>query len=167
MLAYSTSWEKTWTFGHPSVSSHFGMQYFISFIDDATSWKVVYTLHLKSQVFKAFKRYEAYTENATGFKMKSTQDDKGGEYMSNEWIQFCDDHGIVRRHTVRNQPQQNGVADRANRTIIETLTTMLHESHLPLSFWGEALATFAHVWNCLSTFTLTGFTPYGPGMVRS
>ncbi|THH18382.1 hypothetical protein EW146_g2577 [Bondarzewia mesenterica] len=47
------------------VSSHSGMQYFITFIDDATSWKVVYTLHLKSQALEVFKRYKAYAENAT------------------------------------------------------------------------------------------------------
>ncbi|THH17507.1 hypothetical protein EW146_g3316 [Bondarzewia mesenterica] len=58
------------------VSSHSGMQYFISFIDDATSRKAVCTLRLKSQAFEAFTRYKAYAENATGFKMKSTQDDK-------------------------------------------------------------------------------------------
>ncbi|ETW78197.1 hypothetical protein HETIRDRAFT_454217 [Heterobasidion irregulare TC 32-1] len=64
------------------------------------------------------------------------------ERPKNNRDSFCLEHGIARRHTAHNRPQQNGVAERANRTIMEALTTMLSESHLPLVFWGEALATY-------------------------
>src|SRR3981189_3217648 len=81
--------------------------------------------------------------------------------MSNAFIQFTTDAGIVRQHTVRNRPQQNGVAERANRTMAEGVTAMLAESGLPLSFWGEALASYVHVWNCLPTSAiLKATTPY-------
>ena len=82
-------------------------------------------------------------------------------YMSNAFLQFTTDAGIVRQHTVRNRPQQNGVAERANRTMAEGITAMLTESGLPLSFWGEALASYVHVWNCLPTSAiLKATTPY-------
>ena len=80
--------------------------------------------------------------------------------MSNEFNQFYIDHGIERQHTVRNRPQQNGVAERANRTMEEGIIAMLFEAGLPLSFWGEALASFVHVWNRISTSAVIAKTPY-------
>jgi transposase InsO family protein len=86
------------------------------------------------------------------------RDDKGGEYMSREFDNFCIDHGIQRQHTARNHPQQNGVAKRANRMIEEGIICMLHESGMPPSFWGEALASFIHISNRITTSTLSDST---------
>src|SRR5882724_3538704 len=81
--------------------------------------------------------------------------------MSSAFLHFTTDAGIVRQHTVRNRPQQNGVAERANRTMAEGVTAMLAESGLPMSFWGEALASFVHVSNCLPTASISKqTTPY-------
>ena len=67
------------------------------------------------------------------------QDDKAGEYMSKAFIKFCDDCGILRRHTVRNRPQQNGVAERANRTMSDDITAMLAERVYHLRSGGNVL----------------------------
>src|SRR5258705_8115754 len=81
--------------------------------------------------------------------------------MSNGFLQFTTVAGIERQHTVWNRPQQNGVAERANRTISEALTAMLAESGLLASFWGEALASYVHVGNRLPTSAIPGAkTPY-------
>lgn len=80
--------------------------------------------------------------------------------MSKEFDNFCLDHGIVHRHTVRNRPQQNGVAERFNRTLGKGITTMLAESHLPLQFWGEALAALVHTHNKCSMSSLPNITSY-------
>ena len=80
--------------------------------------------------------------------------------MSNVFIKFTDQCGIHRRHTTRNRPQQNGVAERANRTMAEDISAMLYEAQLPPSFWGEALAAQIHVWNRLPTSSLKGMTPH-------
>ena len=112
------------------------MRYWITFIDEFTKLKVVYVLRLKSDAFEAFKRYKAYVENLTGERILALQDDKCGEYMSNAWDLFCLEHGITRRHIARNRPKQNGVAERANLTIMEALIAMLSELHLPLVFCG-------------------------------
>jgi hypothetical protein len=91
--------------------------------------------------------------------MGSLHDDKGREYMSREFEAFCIDHGIQRQQTVRNRPQQNGVAERANRTIEEGIISMLHESGMPPTFWGEAIS-FMHVSNKVTTSSLQGATPH-------
>ena len=65
--------------------------------------------------------------------------------MSREFEAFCIDHGIQKQHTVRYHPQQNSVAERANRVMEEGVVSMLYdESELSIAFWGEVLATFIH-----------------------
>src|SRR5258707_9383002 len=78
--------------------------------------------------------------------------------MSNAFLQFTTDAGIVRQHTVHNRPQQNGVAECANQTMAEGVTAMLLESGLHASFWGEALASYIHVWNHLPTSAISKAT---------
>jgi hypothetical protein len=69
-------------------------------------------------------------------------------------------YSIHRRHTSRNRPQQNGVAERANWTMGEDISAMLYEAQLPPSFWGEALAAQIHVWNHLPTSSLKRMIPH-------
>ena len=139
------------------VTSHGGYNYWITFIDDCSSFKAVVPLKRKSDAFDAFKRFKAYAENQTGKRIKKFRCDKGGEYMSNEFIAFLDSCGIVKQYTVRNRPQQNGVAERANRTRI---TAMLNESGLSKRYWAECLAALVHLLNCCSTAVLMNATPH-------
>ena len=88
------------------------------------------------------------------------RDDKGGEYMSTEFTRFLAESGISRQHTVRNEPHQNGVAERANRTLSEGATAMLSESHLPASFWGYAIGALVHVRNRCPSAAIDGKIPY-------
>ena len=96
--------------GPVKVSTHQGYRYWVSFIDDFSRFKAVYLLKRKSETFAAFKQFKAWAENLTGQRVGCLRDDKGGEYMSRDFEAFCIDHGIQRQHTVRNRPQQNGVA---------------------------------------------------------
>jgi hypothetical protein len=137
-----------------------GYRYWITFIDDHTRFRAVMFLKSKDQAFDAFRRYKAYAENHLGAKILCMRIDKGGEYMSNQFIDYMLDHGITRQYTVRARPQQNGVAERANRTIEEHVIAMLEESHLPPSFLGQAVAAYVHIWNRCSTTSLTSKTPY-------
>src|SRR5215510_55733 len=88
------------------ITSQSGFQYWVVFIDDYTRFRVAVPMRQKSDTFGAFKRFKAYAENQTGYKIKALRDDKGGEYMSNEFQVYLDECGIVRDHTVRNRPQQ-------------------------------------------------------------
>ena len=78
----------------------------------------------KDETFPEFKNYKAWAENSSGQSIQTTRDDKGGEYMSKAFERFCKE-GITRQHTVRNRPQQNGAAERLNRTLQEGLVTIL------------------------------------------
>jgi len=142
------------------VRTHSGYRYWVTFIDDASRFWVVYLLKAKSEVFTAYKQFQAYAERYLGCKVKTIRDDKGGEYMSNAFLHDTLAEGVQRQHTTRNRPQQNGVAERANRTIQNGITALLQESGLPVQFWGEALAAFVHVRNRCATSTLNGTTPY-------
>jgi transposase InsO family protein len=83
--------------------------------------------------------------------MGEFQMDKGGEYISKAFLAFLREHGIVVQMTVRNHPQQNRVAERANRTLEEHTTSMLEQASLPDSFRGEAVGAYIHVCNMIST----------------
>ena len=118
------------------VATPEGYKYWITFVDDSSRFWGVYPLKFKSEAFEAFKVYKAYAENALpGLHIIEFQDDEGGEYIGKAFIQFCLEHGIQRRHTETDEPYQNGVAERTNRTIIEGAETLLAESKLPPSFW--------------------------------
>ena len=80
--------------------------------------------------------------------------------MSKKFDNFCADHNIVRRDTMHNRPQQNGVAKHFNRVLGKSITTTLLESHLPLQFWRETLAAFIHVHNRCPTSALPGTTSF-------
>ncbi|KAJ2926387.1 hypothetical protein H1R20_g10714, partial [Candolleomyces eurysporus] len=135
-----------------------GYWYWCVFIDDHTRYRIVVLLKRKSDTFTAFQQFKALAENQLGRKIKALHDDKGGEYMSKEFNDLCDKSGILCTHTTRNRPQQNGDAERANRTMLEDITAMLAQANLPASFWGRCLATQVKVWNCLPTASLQGRT---------
>jgi transposase InsO family protein len=137
-----------------------GYRYWVTFIDDYSRYRFVLPIRAKSDVFDAFKQFKAFAENQTERRIKTLRDDKGGEYMSNAMLAFTNECGIERQHTVRARPQQNGVAERANRVLSERITAMLQESGLAMAFWGEALAALVHVWNRCPTAALDSVTPY-------
>ncbi|KAI5116082.1 hypothetical protein M0805_002392 [Coniferiporia weirii] len=141
-----------------SCEGHY--QYWITFICDASQWWSLIPLQKKSNAFAAFKQFKAYAENQTGCKIKAIRDDKGGEYMSKEWENLCIDKGIKREHTLQAELHQNGVVEHANRSISQSITTMLSEACLPSHFWMDAVAAYVHVRNCSPTSAVKDATPF-------
>ena len=91
------------------------------------------------EVFTKFKEWKAQVENQTGIKVKYLRIDNGCEYRNGKFLQFCKNEGITRHFTVPKTPQQNGVAERMNKTLLERARSWrLHEG-LPKSFWAEAV----------------------------
>ncbi|KAJ9547247.1 hypothetical protein OSB04_019790 [Centaurea solstitialis] len=80
-----------------------------------------------------------------GKKIKRLRTDNGLEFCSGEFDRFCKDEGIARHRTVRHTPQQNGVAERMNRTLLERVRCVLSNAGLPRSFWAEALNTVCYL----------------------
>ena len=98
-------------------------------------------LKSKNQALDAFKSYKNLVETQTGRKIRCVQSDNGTEYCNNIFSEYLDNCGIKKRITVAHTQEQNGVAERKNRTLIEMAKCMLSEADLPRSFWAEAVAT--------------------------
>ena len=92
--------------------------YFMTFIDDYSRKTWVYLLKQKYQAFDVFKSFKAMAEKESNKFIKVSRSDRGGEYMSNEFMEFCQYYGIKRQFTARYTPQQNSVAERKNQIIM-------------------------------------------------
>ena len=99
----------------------------------------------KDEVFGKFKVFKALIENLSERKIKILKSDNGGEYTSKEFVRFCRDVEIKRELTTPYNPQQNGVAERKNITIMEAMKTMIHDQDLPMHLWEEAARTTVYV----------------------
>ena len=98
-------------------------------------------------------------ENQTGRKIKCLRIDNGGEFCLAKFDKFCKDHGIERHKTNPYTPQQNGVAERMNRTLMERARSMLSGAGLEQKFWAEAIATACYLINRSPTLALVEKTP--------
>ncbi|KAE8696710.1 Tyrosine decarboxylase 1 [Hibiscus syriacus] len=107
----------------------------------------VHPIKKKSDVFLTFKNFKARVELDSGNKIKCFRTNNGGEYTSEEFDDFCKKEGIKRQFTVANTPQQNGVAERMNRTLLERTRAMLRDAGLEKSFWAEAVNTACYLVN--------------------
>jgi transposase InsO family protein len=133
--------------------------YCVSFIDDYSRNTWVYFLKSKDEVLGKLKEFKALIENLSERKIRILRLDNGGEYTSNEFGSFCRYVGIKRELTTPYNPQQNGVAKRKNRTIMEAVKTMIHDQDLPMHLWDEASRTTIYVQNKLSHSALGFKTP--------
>ena len=106
-----------------------------------------------------FKRYKAEVENQKEKKIKILRSDRGGEYFPNEFDSFCGEHGIIHQKTAPYTPQQNGLAERKNRTLTNMINSMLINSNLLNDLWGEALLTACHLHNRIPSMK-THVSPY-------
>ena len=140
--------------------SHAQNRYFILFIDDLTRMTWVYFMRQKSEVFSIFKKFKRLVEKQSGCDIKTLRSDNGTEYTSKEFQKFCEDEGIERQLTVRYTPQQNGVSERKNQTIVEMAKSMMHEKELPITFWAEAVYTAVYLTNRCPTKAVWGKTPF-------
>ena len=145
--------------GPMNVASIGGKKYMLTFIDDKTRRIWTYFLDQKSKVLDCFKPFRAAVQIESGKKLQALRSDRGGEYTSNAFKEYCQRKGIRQELTEGYSPQQNGVAERANRTLVEMARSMLHHHQLPHSLWAEALRTAAYLRNRCPTQSLGVVTP--------
>ena len=107
------------------VRSLGGSLYYVIFIDDYSRKTWLYLLKTTNEVFSKFQEFKAEIENLTSKKIKTLRTDNGGEYTSKEFVAFCKLTGIRRELIVPHNPQQNGVAERMNRSIEEIIKALL------------------------------------------
>ncbi len=101
----------------------------------------------KDQSFLRFCEFKALTEKESGNKIKALRSDNGGEYVSQQFKDFCAAEGIKWEWTVPHNAQQNGVAERKNRSIVGAARAMLHDQSLPLHLWAEACNKIVYLQN--------------------
>ena len=136
-----------------------GKHWFVTFIDDFSRYVWVYTMKHKDEVLGIFLKWKKMIETQTGRKIKRLRSDNGGEYKSDPFQKICQNEGIVRHFTVPGTPQQNGVAERMNRTLVDKVRCMLSQSKLSKVFWAEALSYASFIINRLPASALDGKTP--------
>ncbi|GKD40377.1 retrovirus-related pol polyprotein from transposon TNT 1-94 [Tanacetum coccineum] len=112
----------------------------------------VFMMKNKSEAFEKFKHWKILIENQTGRKIKRLRTDNGLEFCLREFNDFCRDGGIARHYTVHYTPQQNGAAERMNRTLLERTRCLLLNVGLDRSFWAEALNTACYLINRCHTY---------------
>ncbi|GLU09096.1 hypothetical protein SLE2022_259720 [Rubroshorea leprosula] len=139
--------------------SNGGKRYFITFIDDFSRKTWVYFLQQKSEALMAFKSFKVFVEKEAGSQIQVLRTDCGGEYNSHEFANFCETHGIKRQLTAAYTPQQNGVCERKNRTILNMVRSLLKKSSIPKNFWPETVNWSIHILNRSPTFAVQNMTP--------
>ena len=146
--------------GPMSSESLGGRRYFVTFIDDFSRCCKVYFLKHKSEVFQKFKEFEAKVTNQSGNRIGTLRTDNGGEYLSNEFQDYLASKGITHELTMPHTPQQNGVAERMNRTLQESARAMLAHANLPQGYWAEAIAAAAYLRNRVAISPVEQKTPH-------
>ncbi|KAL0289501.1 UNVERIFIED_CONTAM: Retrovirus-related Pol polyprotein from transposon TNT 1-94 [Sesamum radiatum] len=131
-----------------------GFSYFITFTDDHSRYGYVYLMRYKSEVFERFKEFRLEVENQTGRKIKTLRSDRGGEYLSGEFLDYLKENGILSQWTPPGTPQLNGVSERRNQTLLDMVRSMMSFTELPLSFWDYALETAAKLLNMAPSKTV-------------
>ena len=114
----------------------------------------------KSDIVEYFKELKNMVEKQTGKSIKILRSDQGGEYTSRAFIRYCKNNGIQQQFTVPHTPQQNGVTERKNRTLVECARSMIKGKNLSNDFWDEEISTAAYLKNRSPTKILEKKTPF-------
>lgn len=137
-----------------------GNKFFFLLVDDFSRTMWVYLIKSKNDALGIFKKFRAQVEDGAEKKVKVFRSDRGGEFTSKEFVSYCEEAGIERNYTAPYTPQQNGVVERRNRTVVEMARSYLKEMKLPSELWGEAVRHSVYILNRLPTRALSSQTPY-------
>ncbi len=146
--------------GPMQTTSIQGSSYIATFIDDHSRYAVIYFLKSKDQFVQALKKFLVWGETQTSLKLRALHSDRGGEYIAGTVTELLSEKGIERHLTMPGSPQQNGKAERFNRTVMDKAMAMLHAAGLSPGFWECAVQTAQHIYNRSPTRTLSWRTPY-------
>ncbi|GJU62225.1 retrovirus-related pol polyprotein from transposon TNT 1-94 [Tanacetum coccineum] len=133
--------------------------HFLSIVDDYSRRVWVHFLRHKNEAFSKFKEWKQLVENRTGRKLKKLRMDNGSEFCNQEFNNLCNESRITRHLTVAGTPQQNGLAERMNRTLLNKVRCLLIQSGFPDSFGAEAMMTATYLINRSPSTTLEKKTP--------
>lgn len=141
-----------------AITSVGGFKYYVSFLDDFSRFTWIYLLKRKSDVEQAFYTFQKHVERMLDTKIKTVQSDWGGE--DHRLNGYFAQEGITHRVSCPHTSQQNGIAERKHRHIVETGIALLAHSSLPLRFWDEAFLTACYLINRMPTRVLRNSTSF-------
>ena len=141
MVIHSDVW------GPSPVTSLLGYRWFVTFIDCHSRVTWVYLLKAKNEVFSCFQSFHKMVCTQFDANIKVLRSDNGTEYIDGNFRAYLNDSGILFQTSCVGTPQQNGVAERKNRTLTEMVNAMLSNSGLGTGLWGEAILTAAYILN--------------------
>nr|GEV21610.1 putative ribonuclease H-like domain-containing protein [Tanacetum cinerariifolium] len=147
-------------FGPTFVKSLSKKSYCLGITDDYSRFTWVFFLATKDETSPILKTFITGLENQLSLKVKVIRSDNGTEFKNSDLNQFCGLKRIKKENSVPRTPQQNGIAERKNRTLIEAARTMLADSLLPILFWAEAVNTACYVQNRVLVTKPQNKTPY-------
>jgi transposase InsO family protein len=147
-------------FGPTTYKSLGGNLYCLVIVDDYSRYTWTFFLHDKTEVAACFKKFAKRAQNEFDVKIKKIRSDNGKEFNNTNIDAYCDEIGIKYEVSSTYTPQQNGVVERKNRTLITLARTMLDEYNTPQDLWAEAINTTCYASNCLFLQKFLSKTPY-------
>ena len=126
-----------------------GEKYFLCIIDEFSRKTAIYPMRHKTEVFEIFKRHVSRSELMTGHKLKHIRTDNGTEFNNKNFSEFCSKSGVRHEFTNFYTPEQDGVCERANQSILNCVRSILTHSGIPSKFWPDAAIYYAYSWNRL------------------
>ena len=133
-----------------------GSRYFLTFIDDFSRYGYLYLIKKKSYSLDKFKVFKLEVEKQLEKVIKIVRSDRGGEYYGRHgdvgqligpFAKYLQDCGIIAQYTLPGSPEQNGVAERRNRTLTDMMRSMMSRSNLLEYLWGEAIKIANYILN--------------------
>lgn len=147
--------------GPSRITTKTGKKWFVTFIDDYTQLCWVYLMNDKSEVKNVFQVFFKMVENQFQSKICLFCYDNGKEYFNEYLGNFFEEKGILHQSTYRDTPQQNGIAERKNKHLLEVARAIMFSMHVPKYLWGDAFLTASYLINRMPTRVLQYVTPLG------
>lgn len=135
-------------------------RYYVTFIDEFSRYCWLFPLVHKSDFYSVYVRFYHYVQTQFSRSIKILQSDGGGEYVSKQLQSFLISKGTVHQKSCPHTPEQNGLAERKHRHLIETTITILQNAKLPASFWTHAVQTSVYLINRMPSVILQNKSPY-------
>lgn len=144
--------------GPSPIMSRNSFSYYISFVDHCTGFTWIYLLKHKSDVYTVFKQFKVMVENQFASKIMILQSDWGGEFQGlSSFLKECD---IIHRLFFPYTPQQNSLAERKYRHIVETGLALLSQASLPHKFWDDAFLIATNLINLMPSKTIKKYLTF-------
>ncbi|RVX11419.1 Retrovirus-related Pol polyprotein from transposon TNT 1-94 [Vitis vinifera] len=152
-LVHSDVW------GPSRIKNISGTRWFVTFVDDHTRVTWVFLMKEKSEVGHIFQTFNRMVQNQFNSKIQVLKSDNAKEYFTSSLSTYLQNHGIIHISSCVDTPQQNGVAERKNRHLLEVARCLMFSSNVPNYFWGEAILTATYLINRMPSRVLTFQSP--------